>query len=488
MGISLNSQLLQGPNLANNLLGVLIRFRKNKIAIVGDIESMFYQVKVPVTDRDCLRFYWWKNGDIETTPIEYRMTVHLFVATSSPSCCNFALQHIAKENIDEFDTAVIDTVTRNIYVDHCLTSADTEEHAISLIQNISNVCKRGGFKMTKWMTNNRIVLESVPEKDRAKNINEIDLSEESTIERALGVYWFIEDDKLGFHINVKNQPPTRRGILSLVSSVCDPLGIASPFVLIAKSILQSLCKRELGWDKEIPQKELSTWNKWLDQLKELEMIKVDRCYKPSTFESVDLCQLHCFANASDISYGCVFYLRLIDKEGKIHCSFVLGKSRVAPLKSVTIPRMELTAATSLVRLCRMITREIEYSIDDIFYWTDSMSVLRYIMNTKTRFHTFVANRLAVIHESSDISQWNYIETKQNPADLASRGASIEKFRRNSQWFIGPDFLWETETTWSKSNNDFSISSNDPEVRRSVAVCATSSVSNLGMECLISHFF
>jgi hypothetical protein len=91
--------------------------------------------------------------------------------------------------------------------------------------------------------------------------------------------------------------------------------IASPFVFIAKSILQSLCKRELGWDEEIPQKQLSTWNKWLDQLKELEMIKVDRCYKPSTFESVDLCQLHCFANASDISYGCVFYLRLIDKEG-----------------------------------------------------------------------------------------------------------------------------------------------------------------------------
>ena len=207
-----------------------------------------------------------------------------------------------------------------------------------------------------------------------------------------------------------------------------------------------MCKRELGWDEEIPQKELSTWNKWLHQLKELKMIKVDRCYTPSTFESVDLCQLHCFADASDIGYGCVFYLRLIDKEGKIHCLFVLGKSRVAPLKSVTIPRMELTAATSLFRLCRMITREIEYSIDDIFYWTDSMSALKYIMNTKTRFHTFVANRLAVIHESSDISQWNYIETKQNPADLASRGASIEKFRRNSQWFIGPDFLWETETT------------------------------------------
>ncbi|CAC5406218.1 unnamed protein product [Mytilus coruscus] len=152
LGVSLNNELLQGPNLADNLLGVLMRFRQDKIAVLGDIESMFYQVKVPTNNRDCLRFYWWKNGNIDENPTEYKMTVHLFVATSSPSCCNYALQYTAEKFKDEFDTKMTDTVTKNMYVDDCLSSVDEEEKAVSLIKDVTKLCSKGGFNLTKWMT------------------------------------------------------------------------------------------------------------------------------------------------------------------------------------------------------------------------------------------------------------------------------------------------------------------------------------------------
>ncbi|XP_063417178.1 uncharacterized protein LOC134699508 [Mytilus trossulus] len=173
-------------------------------------------------------------------------------------------------------------------------------------------------------------------------------------------------------------------------------------------------------------------------------MRIDRCYKPENFGKVVSSQLHCFSDASEIGYGIVFYLRLVDNEGMIHCSFVLGTSRVAPLKKVTIPRMELTAATRAVKLSTVILEELKYSIDKTFFWTDSMSELRYISNQNIRFHTFVANRLEVIHEATLVDQWKYINTKLNPADYASRGMSVSKFESNPDWFNGPEYLWKPE--------------------------------------------
>ncbi|XP_062588283.1 uncharacterized protein LOC134249947 [Saccostrea cucullata] len=486
MGVSLNNQLLQGPNLANNLLGVLMRFRQEEIAILGDIESMFYQVKVPEKDRNFLRFYWWKDGDIDQKPLQYRMTVHLFGATSSPSCCHYALQITAEKHKEQFAPIVTDTVKRNMYVDDCLTSVAAEETAVSLIKDVSALCKMGGFYLTKFISNSEQVLESVPEIDRVQEVEKWNLSDETLVERALGVYWFIKKDVLGFQLNNNNQPATRRGILSIVSSVYDPLGIVSPFILTAKSILQNLCKRGISWDEEIPAKELVKWNTWLQQLPDLEKINVSRCYKSANFKNIVNCQLHCFADASEIGYGAVFYLRLLNEDGHVHCAFVLGKSRVAPLKSVSVPRLELTAATSAVKLCRMIMKELDYLVHQVCYWTDSMTVIRYISNKTTRFHTFIANHLAIIHEATEVEQWRYVDTKQNPADLASRGMNMEKFLKTHQWLQGPDFLWNDEDEWPKCCENLNIPSDDPEVRRPVNVCTNETTQHEGVERLIHY--
>ena len=148
-GTSLNDELLQGPDHTNNLVGVLLRFRQEPIAVVGDVEAMFHQVKVPERDCDALRFLWWENGDLASDPKEYRMKVHLFGATSSPSCAGFALRKTAEDHQNEYDRDVIDTVQKNFYVDDCLKSVKTKEAAIKLIEDLRQLLKEGGFRLTK---------------------------------------------------------------------------------------------------------------------------------------------------------------------------------------------------------------------------------------------------------------------------------------------------------------------------------------------------
>ena len=426
-GTSLNDQLLQGPNLTNSLVGTLTRFRQEEVAIMGDIDSMFYQVYVSPSDRNFQRFLWWPEGDTRADPVEFQMVVHLFGSTSSPSCANYALRQTAEDARGSFNDEAINTVLRNMYVDDCLKSVKTGDQAVSLVRDIQAVLKGGGFHISKWVSNNRTVMRSIPVQERAAVVKDLDLdSDKLPVERTLGVNWSAESDVFSFTVDVKDHPHTRRGILSTVSSIYDPLGFLAPMILNAKSLLQELCQLQISWDEPIPEKYDQKWCRWLQEINELRNFEVGRCFKPAGFGTVSSSELHHFADASEKGYGIVSYLRMINTEGKVHCSFVMGKSRVAPLKKVTIPRLELTAATVAVRTDKMLKRELDIRIDKTTFWTDSMSVLRYIRNSTSRFHTFVANRLNVIHEGSEPEEWRYVSTKINPADVASRGTVLFK--------------------------------------------------------------
>ncbi len=161
------------------------------------------------------------------------------------------------------------------------------------------------------------------------------------------------------------------------------------------------------------------------------------------------CQLHHFSDASQVAYGAVSYLRLVNTRHEVHFSFVMGKSRLSPLKPITIPRMELSAAVLSTRLDKMIRQEVNFPINGSFYWTDSTCVLRYIANDEKRYKTFVANLVAAIREQSSPNQWRYVGTKANPADDASRGLTAEAIIRSNRWTKGPEFLWVCEENWPK---------------------------------------
>nr|XP_057925588.1 uncharacterized protein LOC131127575 isoform X1 [Doryrhamphus excisus]XP_057925589.1 uncharacterized protein LOC131127575 isoform X1 [Doryrhamphus excisus] len=487
-GTSLNSQLLQGPDLTSSLIGVLLRFRQEPVAVMADIQAMFHQVRVSVKHVDFLRFLWWPQGDTAQSPVEHRMKVHLFGAVSSPSCANYALRRTADDNAQHFSSDVVNTVKCNFYVDDCLKSMASEEEAVQMVKDLTALCQKGGFNLSKWISNSRKVLMSIAEDSRAKEIMDLDLdTDQLPVERALGLQWCIESDKFKFRTSAKEQPQTRRGILSVVSSLYDPLGFLAPFILPAKLLLQELCRRNLGWDEAIMEFSRKKWSNWLEDLQKVAEFEVDRCFKPREFGDHVVAQLHHFSDASEVGYGTASYLRL-QTNGKVYVSFLLGKGRVAPLKQMTIPRLELVAAVLAVRVAKLLQKELQLQLKESVFWTDSTTVLKYIRNETSRFHTFVANRAAYIREATDVDQWRYVSSKENPADEASRGMRAEDFLKNRRWIIGPEFLWRPKEEWPKLEVDLDgVPVDDPEVKRNLMVNAVIKIQENATTSLISYF-
>ena len=190
--------------------------------------------------------------------------------------------------------------------------------------------------MTKWTSNSPAVISTITESDSTAAIVKLDIVGISSapIERALGVLWDIKSDQKKFSVEVRERPATRRGILSVMSSVYDPLGSVAPILLPVKIILQDLCRKRLTWDDPIPEDCLLKWKKWLFDLPHLEKFNIDRCIKPMNKDEIVSCELHHFCDASEVGYGAVVYLRLVTVSGNIYIAFIMGKSRAAPLKTI----------------------------------------------------------------------------------------------------------------------------------------------------------
>ena len=232
--ISLNDCLTQGPDFNNTLVGVLTRFREGPVALMSDIESMFHQVGVTPEHCDALRFLWWPDGNMDRVPQDFQMKVHLFGGVLSPSCAGFALHKTAKDNSEEFPVDIVETVSKNFYVEDCLKTVEDENTAIEFVPKICDMLSKGGFRLTKWLCNSAKVLATIPESERAKSAKDLDLGD-SVVEWALGVKWDLESDTFGFRVKIKDKPFTRNGILSVVTTVYDPFGFAKISLLIAAS-------------------------------------------------------------------------------------------------------------------------------------------------------------------------------------------------------------------------------------------------------------
>ena len=414
--------------------------------------------------RDFLRFLWWPGGDISKEVIECRMHTHIFGSTSPPAVATFTLHKTAADNADFFSSEAVETVKRSFYVDDCLKSLPTVGEAVALANELCELTQQGGFHLAKWVSNSRDLLSFIPDKDRSKNVQSVDLDyDDIPSEKALGVLWTVEADQLGFHVKNLDKPATRRGVLSTISSLYDPLGMAAPFILAGKMILQDLCRQKLGWDEDIPEDLLIRWGQWLQELPALDNFSMDRCFKPAGFGEIKTATLHHFADASDHGYGSVCYLFLINQDDQVHCSFVCGKSRVAPLKQMTIPRMELTSAVVAAKVDKQLRSELTLPLEDSHFWSDSTSVLCYVKNKKARFNTFVANRMAVIHELSEDRQWQYVPSQLNPADDASRGLDGKALLQCQRWKSGPGFLWGPDSEWPLQPNSHQVDDKDPEL-------------------------
>ena len=447
-GVSLNNQILQGPDNTNSLLGVLFRFRFHKVALAGDIRNMFHQVKVSPVDQSVLRFYWWKNGDLNSPILTYQLTVHCFGLTSSPSVSGFALRRTAEENRSNASAQTISAVYRNFYVDDLLVSAPSTSECVKLAREMCFLLRSGGFEMAKFSSNDSKVLQGLPKECLTAALQEVDIESDALpSHKVLGLAWDPNRDSFLLKVCLPNSIKwTRRSLLSILMSVYDPLGMAAPFLLPAKVMMQQLTQQTVDWDADVGEEHRSLWKKFLDALPCLNELAMPRLYGGLTYAART--ELHVFADASKLGFGAVCYMRTFDEAGYA-VTFVIGKSRVAPTPRQSIPRLELCGAVAAVKLLKLVKREHNLNVDKTVFWTDSTTVLSYIHSTSKRRPVFETNRIKLIRNLSDPEQWRWVDTARNPADSFSRGVHPSRVQRSDQWLLGPAFLLEEEMAWPK---------------------------------------
>ena len=308
-------------------------------------------------------------------------------------------------------------------MDDMLKLVETEDEATNLAVSINKSCEERGFNLTKFISPSMKLLQSLPPEKRAKFVEDINIPVDESIERALGVSWCVQRDTLKFRIVLNDKPLNRSGMLSSISSTYDPDGTAGPSLIKGRKILQELTFMKGNWTDRVPEEYGVRWERWRNDLMQLEEVELPRCFKPPNFGRVVEACLHTFADASEIGYGMCSYLRQVNEKEEIHVSLVLAKSRVTPLKETTMPRLELAAAYVGSKYHCLAKEEL--MIDDLKekLWVDSKIVLGYILNKTRRYKTYVANKVQKILAVSDEEDWDYIDTKINPADYCSRGIS-----------------------------------------------------------------
>jgi hypothetical protein len=450
-GCSLNQQLLSGPDLVNSMLGVLWRFRWQPVAVVSDIEAMFHQVRVPEHDRDALRFLWWSQPDKSSSPEEFRMCVHLFGATSSPSCASFALQQTIDDNAGDFPSIVSKIARSSFYVDDCLVSYANETDAVEISKQLKEMLLRGGFNLTKWVSNRATVTQQLSDTLEEQPISAFPLEQQ-----VLGIIWNLKDDHLRLRLPPLPENLSKRSLLSFLATIYDPMGLAAPVVLVVKLLFQRLCVEKVPWDDSLTAGHLEVWRKWSNSVHLLAELSIPRCFSTESMHAIHAMHLHVFSDACESGYGAAVYLSLSTSGSATSLHFLYGKSRVAPNKPVSIPRLELAAAALAAKMASLVREELCLTKFPVTYWTDSLIVLHSIKNDSKRFPAYVTNRLCVIRSLSEPVDWRYVPSKFNPADLASRGVQANDRRRLRIWLKGPDFLTCDPSQWPSDLADATV--------------------------------
>ena len=439
-GISLNSVLLSGPDLNNSLLGVLLRFRKEPIALTADIQQMFYGFMVREDHRNYLRFLWHKGNDLTKEVAKYRMRVHVFGNSPSPAVAIYGLCRAAQEGEQKYGSDSCHYIQRHFYVDDGLISLSTEAEAIDLLKRTQASLAESNLKLHKIASNSVAVMKAFTPGDLATGLKDLGLDEEALpVQRSLGLCWNIDLDTFTFRVAVGDKPFTRRGVLSTVNSLFDPLGLVAPVTIRGRALLRELSADVQDWDTELPADRLNKWETWKQSLQDLSLLHLPRSYIQQSLSNASYSELCVFSDASNWAIGAVAYLRVIRTDGQCKVGFVLGKAKLAPQPEPTIPRLELCGAVLAVEMAELILDELDHKLDTVKIYCDSKVILGYIHNESKRFYVYVHNRVHRIRRTSSPQQWHYVPMDQNPADLATRSVPASRLT-DTVWFTGPEFL------------------------------------------------
>lgn len=460
-GVSFNAIQMVGPIVQDDLLSILIRFRQHRYIICSDVEKMYRQVVCHPSDRHLQQIVW---RDDSSSPLQaYQLNTVTYGTASAPFLATRCLKQIGLEC---FDPKVKEVILHDFFVDDLLTGEDQLHDAIELRRKVTDALASACMPLRKWKSNEPALLSNETHSSFNLNMGGLDQT------RTLGLCWETQTDELYFPIHIPDKlGNTKRDLLSVIARIFDPLGLLSPCVISLKVLLQRLWLAKVSWDEQLPRDVSKPWIDLIRQLPSINQMMIPRhviCVSP------EIINLHCFCDSSELAYGAAIYVQSTNTTNDVTVRLLIAKSRVAPIKPVTLPRLELCAALVGARLYAKVISSLRCQVSTVTFWTDSMIVLGWLKLLPIKLNTFVRNRVAEILETTNLCTWRHVPTNDNPADFLSRGVSASNMHSLDLWWQGPSFLRQDSDTWPCTPG---TTVNLPEIKRDVCFHTNVNISN-----------
>ncbi|XP_046144711.1 uncharacterized protein LOC123988495 [Osmia bicornis bicornis] len=429
-GTSLNDHLLTGPKLQTDLIAILLRWRGFRFVYTTDIEKMYRQILVDTRDTDFQRILWRPSS--QQSVEEYQLCTVTYGTKSAPYQALRVLNQLAVDEGHQYPLA-LPVLKDQTYVDDCLFGADDKDLLRTIRDQTINLLNKGGFRLRKWASNDPTLLIDIDPRDHGLAKNKLLKIEETC--SVLGLEWNPVLDHFQFRATISsNFANTKRTILSQIAKLFDPMGLLTPVVIPAKVFMQKLWSLQYDWDDILPNEVLLEWQDYYTHLPDLNKITIPR----QIANGIALHQeIHGFADASTKAYAASVYIKSVLPDDNVFVALLVAKSRVAPVKTLSVPRLELCAAALLARLVVFVENSLSLIHHNVHCWTDSSITLAWLSQPPTRWKTFVANRVSKIQSLLPKAQWHHVPTNSNPADCATRGLTPSELKFHSIWWSGP---------------------------------------------------
>ena len=431
---SLNDCLIKGPSLSEKIGDVLLKFRVNNFAFCADISKAFLRVGLQNVDRDFVRFLWFRDPQNPEAGLEtYRFASVLFGSTSSP----FLLMATLDYHLNKLDSPFKNLIAKSFYMDNLQGTLSSEEELLEFYFEANKQLSSANMPLRTWVTNNEKLRFRIEEDNSGYVV--------PTTTSVLGLNWDVKSDMLSLKSSNIFVPEiiTKRNLLSLVSTVFDPLGLLCPVVIRGKILIQAAWRTNVSWNDPLGEEFLSSWAELCREFKALSQISV-----PRKVATQGVCYvMHIFCDSSTKAYGCAAYL-----VGNTESNLVMAKAKVAPLKTKTLPQLELTSiwlGTKLASYIHKVLRDIDISRTVI--WSDNEAAIQWVRNDNSKI-IYVKNRVAEIRETSVEFQIFHVSSGENPADLVTRGVKVEDLVSNPLWLKGPNWL-TCESLWPSQKDE-----------------------------------
>ncbi|XP_059224007.1 uncharacterized protein LOC131997304 [Stomoxys calcitrans] len=457
-GVSLNDILHTGPILQNDLMNVILRWRFFKYVFNGDIQKMYRQIYVHKDDREFQRVLF-RNSHTEAVQ-DYRLKTVTFGINCAPYLAIRTLLQLSEDGKSTHPMAS-SVLKDQIYVDDILSGGHSLTEAKAYLLELIDLLNSSGFPLKKMTANHPQILKNLPPEDLL--FEDFLKLEDASETKTLGIRWNAMTDTFFYKVSnltTPSAPITKRKILSIVAKLFDPAGWLAPVIIVAKVLLQQLWMDGTNWDEEVRPHSLERWNSFISDFSAIENIKISRWVN---FTPDNKVQIHGFCDASEKAYCACLYIRSISTDNVISSQLLVSKSKVAPLKTVSLPRLELCGAALLTKLLKSVFQNLHFTVTDIYLWSDSTITLSWLNKPPHHWKTFVANKISEILDNVGNATWRHVPTSDNPADLGTRGTTPSELEANSLWWHGPKWLTKNPEFWPRK-----MSLTEPELERKIS--------------------